>query len=416
MSLRLLGPGVRLLWLGLALAAPVVLAGPYSVGATQSVTHESNLLRVESGQVVPDSLSRSDTVVTTVVQGGIDQPIGRQRVFGNANLRRTRFDRNHVYDNSGYSVAAGADWATVEQVSGSIGLKLQRSLAQFSNDEAGILTHSNIERTRQAESALRWGLSARLSAEAGLTWRSVDFSAPEFASREFRQGSAYVGMRQSRSSAAWWSVGWRQSHGTYPKFRQPTAGSFEPDRFERQELELKATLRPTGATDLDARVGLGRTRYDSAVSRNVSGLFGAIDWTWRPSGRLRLRTHWSRDPSQDSYFLNTLFGRGTLSYDRMATTLQLRADLEASAKTGLYAAWGWTDRSLLRTVEVTSLVQSELRSRDRTFQSAIGWRWQATRSLQFGIDLTNEERRHATDLSRPYHSTSINAFGQLAVN
>ena len=96
---------------------------------------------------------------------------------------------------------------------------------------------------------------------------------------------------------------------------------------------MRGALQPTGSSDLDARLGLGRTRYDSATTRNVSGLFGSLAWTWRPTGRLRLQTRWSRDPSQDSYFLDNFFSRGTLSYDRVATTLQVRADLALSGKT-----------------------------------------------------------------------------------
>ena len=399
---------------GLTLAG-VAAAGPYSLGVTQSITHESNLLRVESGQVVPDGVSVADTVYTTAVQGGIDQPIGRQRVFGNANLRHTRFNHNRLYDNSGYRLALGADWATVEQLSGTVGLTVQRSLAQFSNDETGILTRSNIERTRQAESSLRWGASARLAAEAALTWRSVDFSAPQYASREFRQGTAYLGLRHTLSGAAWWSLGLRHSSGVYPNFRPGTLDSVAADRFQRQELELRGALQPTGASNLDVRLGLGRTHYDSATSRNVSGLFGSLEWTWRPTGRLRLQTRWSRDPSQDSYFLNTLFGRGTLSYDRVATNLQLRADLELTGKTTLYSAWGWTDRSLVRGIEGPAGAMSDLRGDDRTQFYALGLRWQPMRTLQLGMDINGEQRRHATAISRPYRSTSINAFGQLTL-
>ena len=389
-------------------------AGPYSASVTQSVTHESNLLRAEDGQFVPDSLSRSDTVYTTAVEGGIDQPIGRQRVFGSALLRHTRFERNRLYDSSGHRLNAGVEWATVERLSGSLGLTQQRNLAQFANDEAGILTRSNIERTRLAESAVRWGVSARLSAEATLDWRSVDFSAPEFASRAFRQTSAYLGLRHAPSGALWWSTGWRQSRGTYPNFRRTTDG-FEADRFERQELEWRAALKPSGGSDIEARLGLGRTRYDSATNRDVSGLFGGLTWAWRPTARLRLQTRWSRDPSQDSYFLNTLFGRGTLSYDRVATTVQLRSDLELSAKTSLYAAWGWTDRSLTRSIAVGGGTLDDTRIDDRTRQYALGARWQASRTLLLGLDLSGEGRSRATLLSRPYSATSINAFGQLTL-
>lgn len=390
-------------------------AGPYSFGATQSVSQESNLLRAESGQVVPDGLSRSDTVHATVFQGRIEQPIGRQRLFGDASIRRSQFQRNSVYDSTGYRLTAGLDWATVQRLSGSLKWNAQRQLAQFSNDEAGILSRRNVEQTRQAESALRWGVSARLAAEATLTWREVDFSAPEFASREFRQGSVYLGLRHELSGAAWWSVGLRQARGTYPQFRQAADDSFEADHFERKELDLRSTFKPTGASDLEARLGLGRTRYESATSRDVSGLFGTLAWNWRPSGRLRLRTQWSRDPSQDSYFLDTLFGRGTLSYDRVATTFQLRADHLLTAKTSWYAAWGWTDRSLVRSIEVASLAVPALRSGDRTYQYAIGLRWQPTHSLLVGLDVNAEARREASLLSRPYRASSITTFGQLSL-
>ena len=398
----------------LAWACGPAFAGPYAATVTQSVTHESNLLRAEDDQIVPASLSRSDTVHTTAVEGRIDQPIGRQRVFGSALLRHTHFERNRIYDNSGHRLNAGVEWATVERLSGSVGLTVQRNLAQFANDEAGILTRSNLERTRLAESAVRWGVSARLAAEASIDWRSVDFSAPEFASRAFRQSSAYLGLRHAPSGALWWSTGLRQSRGVYPNIRRATDG-FEADRFERQELEWRAALKPSGSSDIEARLGLGRTTYDAATNRDVSGLFGGITWAWRPTGRLRVQTRWSRDPSQDSYFLNTLFGRGTLSYDRVATTVQLRSDLDLSAKTSLYAAWGWTDRSLARSIAIGGGTLDDIRVDDRTRQWALGLRWQAARSMLLGLDLTGEGRSQATVLSRPYSAISVNAFGQLTL-
>ena len=239
--------------LALAVLAAPALAGPYSMSLSQSVTRETNLLRVEEGQVVPDGLNRSDTVWTSTLQGGIDQPIGRQRVFGNASLRHSRFENNRVYDNSGYLVSAGAEGSTVDRFSGSVGVTLQRSLARFSNDEVGVLTRSNIERTQQVDSALRWGVGTRLAAEAALNWRRVDFSAPEYASREFRQGSAYLGLRHTLSGALSASIGLRQSRGVYPNFRRLDDTTFEADRFQRRELELKVSANPGGSSSVDAR-------------------------------------------------------------------------------------------------------------------------------------------------------------------
>lgn len=414
-------PSKRLRRLASAVAClPVLLsgaaiAGPYSVGVQQTVTQESNLMRLETGAPLPDGVSRSDTVWTTELQGGIDQPIGRQRVFGQASLRHTRFARNGAYDNDGYRVRLGAEGSTAGRLEGSLSVSLQRNQGQLSNDESGVLTRSNTEQLRQVESALRWGASARLAAEASLEWRSVDFSAPTFASRAFRQGAVYAGLRHSPSAALWWSVGWRETDGRYPKFRRLTDGSFEGDHYRRRELELRAALKPSGASEFQARLGLGRTSYDNATARDISGVFGAFDWTWRPTGALRLRTHVSRDPSQDSYFLNTLFGRGTLSYDRQATTWQWRADMDLTGKTALYLAWGWTDRSLVRNIEVAVGTLPGVQADDRTWQLSTGLRWQPLRTLLVGVDLVAEQRREASALSRPYRSTAIATFGQLTL-
>lgn len=397
----------------LLLAGQTAWAGPYALTASQSVTHESNVLRAESEVALPEGLSRADTVYTTVLQGGIDQPIGRQRIFGDASVRRTQFQHNSLYDSNGYRLAGGADWQTVGRWSGSLNLSTQRSLGQLSNDEAGVLTHGNTEHTRQADSALRWGVSQRLAAEAALNWRDVRFSAPEFASREFRQRSAYLGLRHGL--AAWWSLGWRESRGAYPRFRSLGDGRYEGDRFGRRELELKAAMPTGGASDLALRLGWGRTRYDNASTRDISGLYGSLDWTWRPTGNLRVQAHVSREPAQEAYFLNTLFGRGRLSYDREATLVQLKADLVLTGKTSLFAAWGFTDRSLARSIDVGGLTLDDVPVHDRTWQYSLGLRWQPTRTWLLGVDLLGEERRDTTALSRPYHSTTISTFGQLSL-
>lgn len=402
--------------LAAALAAPLAAhAGPYKLGVSQSVSQENNLLRVEDNQELPEGVSRRDTVYTTSVSGSLDQPLGRQRLSADGSLTHTQFQRNRQYDNNGYRLRLGLDWATVERLSGNVTASLRRSLAQFSNDEAGILPHANAERTRQLESNVRWGVSARLSAEAALDWRNVDFSAPEFASREFRQGRVYLGLRQQLAGDTWWAAGARSARGTYPNFNAVGDGSFEADRFRRQTIEWRGGLKPGGNNEIEARLGWGRTRYEKGTSRNVQGLFGGIDWRWRPTGHTRVFVQLARDPSQDSYFVTTLLGRGTLSYDRMATTVQLRGEWDLGAKTWAYLSGGYTDRALVRRIDV-SLSQSDERIDDRVWQYGLGLRWTPSRTLLFGVELMAEERRHGTTLSRPYHSTSLFTFGQLTLD
>jgi hypothetical protein len=118
-------PSHRTLVAALLLANLLVHAGPvwaeaspYTLGASQTVTYDSNLLRLSNGQAVPDGYSRADTVYTTALIAGLDQPIGRQRVYANATLRANRLSKNRIYDNEGYALAGGLDWSTVNRPAG----------------------------------------------------------------------------------------------------------------------------------------------------------------------------------------------------------------------------------------------------------------------------------------------------------
>ena len=73
----------------LALACQPVGAetNPWYVGVSQGLTYESNLYRVDTTTDLNNGrdptqppVSRSDTVSVTSLVGGIDQPIGRQRL------------------------------------------------------------------------------------------------------------------------------------------------------------------------------------------------------------------------------------------------------------------------------------------------------------------------------------------------
>ena len=57
---------------------------PYYIGISQGFTHESNVLHTERGAV-------GDTLSVTSLLAGVDQRIGRQRVFGNLNYSINRF-------------------------------------------------------------------------------------------------------------------------------------------------------------------------------------------------------------------------------------------------------------------------------------------------------------------------------------
>ena len=132
-----------LLLIGGAAAAQT---SPWYVGASQDFTRDSNIYRLANGAATPAGLSKSDLISTTSLLAGLDQPVGRQRVFGSAALRSSRFSDNKNLNNEGYALTAGLDWATANRLSGTLEANAERRLARFDpNRNPNLNIRNNIE-------------------------------------------------------------------------------------------------------------------------------------------------------------------------------------------------------------------------------------------------------------------------------
>ncbi len=386
---------------------------PYFVGLSQAFSHSANLLRLSDGQAAPEGFSKSDTVSATSLLAGLDQPFGRQRVYGNLALRENRLSNNKVYDNQSYALTAGLDWATVERISGSLKATANRNLASFNADEIGFVQKKNLETTQQVDAALRVGVVTELTAEVNVGERSVDYSADEFQSREFRQNSVSIGLRWRPGGAGTLGVALRETKGRYPK-AFPAGSAVEADRFDSREVDVSANVAPSAASTVSGRISLGKTRYDVATQRGYSGVTGLLRWEWQPTGKLRLDTKLTRDPSQASYFFSSAVPNSTVESSRLDTALRLRADYEASAKIALNTTLSYGRRSLARTLPA-AFGGTDLTGSDRSNGLGLGASWTPTRSLQFGCDLARERRSSDSPLSSNYSDTTASCFGQITL-
>jgi len=386
---------------------------PYYIGASQSFTRDSNLLRLSDTQEPPAGFSKADTISSTSLLAGLDQPIGRQRVFGNVALRENRLSNNDVYNNQSYSLTAGADWETVEHISGNLKASANRSLAHFNTEQIGIVTKKNLETTQQVDASFRIGVVTAWTAEAIVGWRSVDYSAVEYKSREFSQNSISLGGRYRPRGATSLGVAVRDTKGKYPSFFPQADGSYTGDQFDRQDIDFTGYIEPSGASSVAARLSLGRTRYDLATQRDFSGVTGLLKWNWQPTGKLKFDTRLSRDPGQDSYFFDSAVSNATVDYSRLTTALRIRADYEATAKIGLNATIGYSRRSLARTLPAIPGVDSQLTGSDHSTNFGLGAIWVPLRSVTVGCDATRDQRRGELPLSSNLSDTTLSCYGQF---
>ena len=390
---------------------------PYYIGVSQAFSHESNLLRLGNNQDPPASYSRSDSISTTSLVGGLDQSIGRQHVYGSVSIRNSRYSNNTRYNYTGYSANAGLDWSTIERISGTVTASSNRSLRTFGYDLFVADGARNLESTQAINATASIGLVTKASAEIGAGHRQLRNSLDTrgLQSREFNQDNASLGLRWRPSTITSFGVAAAATRGRYPKFILASDGSFVADRFERKDITLNADYRPTGASTFQSTLSKGRTNFDLNARRNFSGYTGNAVWNWQPTGKFSLSTSYGRDTGQDSYATSSPFNNSaTADYSRVTSTFSVQGSWAATAKISAVSRLSYIRRDLVRTIDDPFIPQTASGS-DRTTLVSFGARWLPTRTSQLGCDIGNERRLGEGQLTNNMKSNSVSCYGQITL-
>lgn len=389
-----------------ALADP----NPYYIGINQAFTHDSNLFRTPT--------ATGDTYSSTGLVAGIDQPIGRQRLHGSANVRNNKFKDQDQLDNVSYGVNGALDWETINKLSGTLSVFSNRNLANYS---AGIIdptTTRNLETSNQALARIQYGGLGLLALEGGVIWRQLDYSAPAFASANFEQTSGFAGIKVRPSDALTLGLQLRTTRGEYVD-----AGI----DFDRNDVDLTATWVPTGLSTFNARLSYGKQKNKAAgtslpiltvEARDFSGATGFLSWDYKPTGKLAFRTTLSRDTGSETSFLRIsedapgLTAYGDVSKITNALTAGLRYD--ATAKIAVNVGLLYQERTLSDLFLPTPGIADQ-RGRDRTTRASLGLNWAPTLHWLLGCNASRERRTETGGLSTPYTANVASCSVQYVI-
>ena len=384
---------------------------PYVIGASETYSHDSNFVRLPNGAGLPASLkAKTDWIATTALFGGIDQPFGRQHFYANANLRDNRYRYNRSYDNQGFGLAAGLDWATVERLSGNLIVNSSRTLASFDrangNNAPNIV--KNIEQTDQLSATVRAGVVTDVTLEASFIHQRQRFS--ESGSR-LQQSVASFGVRNRLGGALTIGAGVRLTNGSYPD---------NGDSFKGRDLDLSATWIPSAISTVVARLGLGKTDHSLATAQDFSGATGALSWDWKPSAKLAFSTQLSRSTGNDSSFEKFAGLVAPISAkadnSRLTTTLGLNAGYEATAKIRFDASISRAARTLTNSLSINAAQPISATDGDRLMRLRVGARYAPTRTVEIGCNVSREARSaDNSTLTYAYRSTTAGCSAQLTL-
>jgi len=378
---------------------------PFYIGAATSVTRDDNVFRVGEG-----TPKESDTITAITLLGGFDQPIGRQRIYARASASRNEFADTETLNNTSYSIASGLQWSTVERFGGELKASATQSLARFNPDDGPATTERNNQRLEDLSATIRVGLVTKLSAYAGLSRRTLRFSADEFDFREFDQDGVNAGARYRFSGLLTTGLGLRHTESTYPRYLETAPGVFESDDVKRDDIDFTATWVPTGASTVDGRISLSYIDHTNATDSEFSSVTGNISWDWRPTGKLALVTSLSRETGEETTFLS--FGDTSFNSDnsRLTTAIQTKLTYAATAKIGLNARIRYADRDL------DNINGDGETGDDQTTVVALGVQWTPTRILSLSCDAMQEKRRTSGNVSTPYSFNTVGCAAQVVLD
>lgn len=386
-------------------------ANPYYVGIAQAFTHESNVFRVATGQ--PEA---ADTYATTSLLAGINQPFSRQRFYADAAARYNRYRDNTQLNNTGYSLATGLDWETLEALSGQLGYTLIDSLARYGADQGPPLTTLNMAKSQELLARGQYGAASLLSIEGALVYRKLDYSAPEYAFEEFKQHSVSLGVLYRPSGISRFGAAARHTTGAYPFAVRTAAGVFQADDFKRDDFDLTAVWVPTGQSTVRARLSYTKETHQTVASRDVSGTTGAVNWDYKPTGKLSFSTGLIRDTGAESTFgapAQGGTGYSIVNDSHLSTSVVFRGLYEATAKIQVEANARYVKRDLVNTAGLASGAASTDVGSDRLGELKLGVNYSPTRSVLLGCAVGHEKRGASSSLSYGYTANVASCLAQF---
>ena len=388
-------------------AAPV----PWYVGVSQGFTHDTNVYRVPAGP--------GDTYSSTVLFGGFDQRISRQRVFGTASVSLNRYQDETPLNNTSYDLAAGLAWETLYDLSGSLNATLDQHLSAPAASVATPQARRNLARRQSVDGVARWGGASVLTLEGTLGYASLDYSAPEFVTSESSKEYGSLGLYYRQSPGLRLGVAVRLDRTRTPQAFQQPDGTFVSNRLNGRHLDFLADYELSDRLDAHGRLSYTKETNSSAGSdADFSGLTGDVRLAYRPTAKLAFNLFAARQAGFDTNYSGALAPPGDTTpitaptaglyeNNRVTTSFGLGATYAATSKINVNAALNYARARIVSTLSATSGSVGSPDVVDKIQSAALGATYAISRPWLLACNLAYEKRDVSGAVAYAYNATSI---------
>lgn len=401
--------GVALAPLCLCLATGSAWADlePFSLGASETISHDSNIYRANDGN------HPSDWYSTTKLTAAVNEPLGRQQLVGTAaadyTAYRARQDRG--LDSFGYQGALRLDWNTIGDLSGSIGGDASRSRHLYGFDDVSGTDRSlNLETDSHAFARISLGGPSRWKLFGGFDATRRRFSLDTYAVNDEQQWSQSFGTTYSTTPDLSFGITGAYTRGEYPNY--PVSS-----KFSSRSVSATTRLTATGNSAFNASVGY--TTEDSDLQAPLRFVNGSVSWNWTPPSRFTVGLALAR--STDG---GATSPTGGLNDRSLNTTGSLNVSYEATAKISITAGGQYIQRKyadvLVPDVLADGTVDpnnfSRVSGTSHTSRVSLGAHYKPTRTADLTCSWAHEVRQSRSPELLQFSSNYVDNIAQCGAS
>lgn len=382
---------------------------PYTLGALETIAHDSNVFRGQEGTPV-----YSDWSSITGLTGSINQPIGREVFKADAEVDLIRYKNNSQLNSVAHSVDLEGDWSTVGDLSGEVGLSNSAQLYTYnlySADQASVLRERNVQTVNSGFARFHLGVVTRWTVDAVFNGYDRKYSSAVYEPYNVRRWDGTLGTTYQFSSALKGSISGRYTKGDYPDY---TGGA---DHFDRDDLILGVVYVPSGASTLTANVSKGRENHSVLTMRSSRTWAADARWIWQISGRSQLNVDFVKDDDTGSTETAFIVGQIANNDARKRTAITSALNYEVTSKISAKVTAAYAKRDLDSAYAlIPSLNQ---RGSDHLYDAGLSLIYAPTRNTKLNCGVSYEKRTTqggTLSTTYPYTDTTISCGGQIAFN
>ena len=302
---------------------------PFTVGAGETLTHDSNVGRDDAHRI-------TDWYSTTELHGGVDQALGRDQLVGSAAVNYNDYFK-HVdddLDSFGYRGALQLNWSTVGDLSGSLGADASRRRYDYGfEDASGSDLGRNLETDSHAFAKVSLGGVSRWNIFGGFDANRRRFSSAGYAVNDEQQWSQNLGTTYSTSPDLSFGITGNYTRGEYPNYITSASN------FDSKSISGTTKWQASGNSSFNA--SLGYTTQNSDLQPTLRFVSGGLYWNWVPPSHFSVNLGLSRSTDGGAAAGATV---ATLNDRSLNTTATLNVTYAMTAKISLVAGGQYVHR------------------------------------------------------------------------